>query len=1159
MRLKNLRLENYGVFQQSDIALSAQPGTIDLVVAPNGAGKSILRGALHDLLFGIHPQSPLDFRFGYKGMALHAEAVSADGLDFDFGWRKQGKRFFNSEPTQAGARLASAIGQISPRQLEHLFALDTQRLRDGGRELASGGDGLGVALLSGTGEMASARALRVALDQRRRALWEKGRSKPLLNAAVRELELARGRLREATEPPRDRAAREQAVEAARERRSNAEAAHRNALERARRLARIDRTRQPLQEMAEAEAWLAAHPDAPRLSLDLARALEKARADHSLSHTRLQSAEAQRDEQQAYFRSLDRDEAALAEQDALARLAERVKSVEDARRDLPKVEAEAAAADRRITGILADIGTGAPIEDPGSVLPPVAVLSTARALTKAHAACRSALDAAVGSRRQAEQDEADLQAAAPADDTAGSETAPLAALLSEIRSEGDPVRAAREAERGRLAARAELQKALALVPGPSADLAALRAATILPEASFERLARSLDEATTIRNRHAEAHGRISAERDKLARALTALREARVAEPARLAQARARRDQGWRLIQLRAFSHAPDDAAEQEYVAGETLPVRFERDLREADTIADERAADSVRVAEAERLDRELADRTPLADAASALQDATDAMQACQRAWDQATGPLGLGAGAGMAEVHVCLAARARALELASAADIAASLELALRQRHADFATRLAGLLGVPPDAELAALLASADRRLEAEVAAEKRRLELAANRLTARKNLTRAQQAVARAEAELDGWHGKWAATLSQLRRPLGEMPDATGAVLEALEELRHLVRENEARQPRIASMRTALDSFAEAARQLARRLGHVPDADPVVTARALGRRLQQALEGATRWEEARRALAIATDNCRTAADQHKAAGEALAALIAATGAQTGEEADARLAASADRVRMENVRAAARAALRAHGEGLDDAALRAQAAAIDPAIMATERDLADADAAQAGSEREAAAIALNNAETALEQAAATTAAVDAAAAHAAAASTVGRLLDEELVLRVASSMLARAMEAVEKNAGDDAISRISRAFAAVTDGDWSVTAEDNAGTLTLRARETAFPHQDPCAIDALSEGTRDQLYLALRMVALEDFTAVSPPLPFIADDVLQTFDDARALAALRALLALSRRVQVIILTHHNHLAELSRSLPAGSVFVRSLCA
>src|SRR6266850_1876771 len=52
---------------------------------------------------------------------------------------------------------------------------------------------------------------------------------------------------------------------------------------------------------------------------------------------------------------------------------------------------------------------------------------------------------------------------------------------------------------------------------------------------------------------------------------------------------------------------------------------------------------------------------------------------------------------------------------------------------------------------------------------------------------------------------------------------------------------------------------------------------------------------------------------------------------------------------------------------------------------------------------------------------------------------------------------------------------------------------------------------------------LSEGTRDQLFLALRLVMLQDYTQKAPALPFIADDLLQTFDDysrtAHALAAL----------------------------------------
>ena len=56
----------------------------------------------------------------------------------------------------------------------------------------------------------------------------------------------------------------------------------------------------------------------------------------------------------------------------------------------------------------------------------------------------------------------------------------------------------------------------------------------------------------------------------------------------------------------------------------------------------------------------------------------------------------------------------------------------------------------------------------------------------------------------------------------------------------------------------------------------------------------------------------------------------------------------------------------------------------------------------------------------------------------------------------------------------------------------------------------------------CPVDALSDGARDQLYLALRAAAIEAHAARAEPLPFIADDLLVHFDDARAAAALDVL-------------------------------------
>jgi uncharacterized protein YhaN len=79
------------------------------------------------------------------------------------------------------------------------------------------------------------------------------------------------------------------------------------------------------------------------------------------------------------------------------------------------------------------------------------------------------------------------------------------------------------------------------------------------------------------------------------------------------------------------------------------------------------------------------------------------------------------------------------------------------------------------------------------------------------------------------------------------------------------------------------------------------------------------------------------------------------------------------------------------------------------------------------------------------------------------------------------------------------------------------------------------------------IEGMSDGTRDQLYLALRLAALELHIGQTAPLPFIADDLFINYDDGRAKAGLEALAKLSEMTQVIFLSHHNHLVPVAQSV------------
>lgn len=76
-----------------------------------------------------------------------------------------------------------------------------------------------------------------------------------------------------------------------------------------------------------------------------------------------------------------------------------------------------------------------------------------------------------------------------------------------------------------------------------------------------------------------------------------------------------------------------------------------------------------------------------------------------------------------------------------------------------------------------------------------------------------------------------------------------------------------------------------------------------------------------------------------------------------------------------------------------------------------------------------------------------------------------------------------------------------------------------------------------------ATSGLSEGTADQLYLALRLAAISLHLENHPPIPLILDDLLMTFDDERTRALIPVLEELSQQTQILIFTHHSHLRDL----------------
>jgi uncharacterized protein YhaN len=149
------------------------------------------------------------------------------------------------------------------------------------------------------------------------------------------------------------------------------------------------------------------------------------------------------------------------------------------------------------------------------------------------------------------------------------------------------------------------------------------------------------------------------------------------------------------------------------------------------------------------------------------------------------------------------------------------------------------------------------------------------------------------------------------------------------------------------------------------------------------------------------------------------------------------------------------------------------------------------------------------------------------------------------LERYLKLTLAARVLRQEIERYrEKNQGP-VLARANDLFKKLTAGRYDGVRPDvdSGDVATLRAVRADGALVD---VKGLSDGARDQLYLALRLATLEHYSTTSEPLPLVLDDVLVHFDDERARAALTVLAEVAGKMQVLLFTHHAHVVSLAKT-------------
>ncbi|MER8690029.1 AAA family ATPase [Mesorhizobium sp. M1136] len=1148
MRLRRLDLIRYGKFTDRTIDFGPKPKSgpdLHIVFGLNEAGKSTALSGYLDLLFGIEERSRYNFLHEYSAMRIGGVLELGSEEHFFTRTKQRANSLLNAagQPVSEMA-ISSHLAGLSRDAYQTMFSLDDETLEAGGRSILESRGDLGKLLFTASAGLGHASDTLSLLEAEADRLYRKqahGTELALLKKRLAELKASKDAIDTL-------ASTYESLEA--ERLDATEKYDRSIAERSVLSARLDtiakylRAMPILADIRRKQAQLAELPEiaSPPRSWT-GNVADMIEADASL-RTRLSASEDELERVTTKIASVDVDAVILAISERVRGLADRKVRHVSAGLDLPSRRTELQILDNAVAACLAALGRSSE-PDPAKLLLPAATIGAVRTMIEQ----RSGIVTSVRVAREEAAAAADaLQAAR---ERVGEERAvpePARARLVSALATAKASGYMRETKAAREAADAgaiRWQAAIARLHPWSGDAQAL-ARIAIPNAAqlgaWKALAAELGKGRgVLSDRLAEHQGN----HDLLSARLEVLRASvDVADDDAADAIRRARDEAW--------------ARHRDDLTGETADD-FAATLARDDSVGAGRLANARELVEIRGTSRNLAETAAvIAHARDQLarngSDREALLLEIRTAARELLGPCQEISPEQLIElIEDRIDARIDAL--------AAWEEIELSRKKAERAVDEEGRIrlvlngalasvGVGSDAgdSLETVMAVAELFLERQFKVDAERTEALKTVGTRQEDLAARRRAVEVAERREDEWQAGTAEALKGTWLESGISVSGMGGVLDQLAELSKGLQDRDAMQLRIEKMEADRDNFLVEVSAVAAEAGEAADDEP----EQLAIRLAQRLERAERTREAKASLVNDLQRLQdqreildaeiSAHERHK--NEVLSVFGVATLADVVQRDE--LLRDRDRLRTTVAELEEQVSSELATEGFEQA--RSILDAVDLDSLAIENAEAEQRLRASDEAIQHQLIRQTRATDKLDAIGG-----DSAVARVDAERRTVLLEIEEKAVRYIELKLGimsagNALRVYRERHRSGMMERASDAFALMTRGQYSgLTTQPVKGGEVLIALQRDGQSK---VADALSKGARFQLYLALRLAGYYEFAQFRPSVPFIADDIMETFDHVRSEEVFRLFGEMASAGQVIYLTHHQHLCEIAKAVVPG---------
>jgi len=1161
MRIDRLDLLAYGPFTEQSLDFADDDFGLHLIYGDNEAGKSTSLRALIAWLFGIPAGTKDNFLHSNSQLRIGGKLRLSDGATIEFTRKKGNKdtllKYGTNEPLDDNTLTPFLPAGIDESVFTKLWGIDHGRLIAGGRELLEQSGDLGHALYSAAVGTANLRKILTAMQNSADEIFKPRGSKAILNRAIADFQDARKKIKKASLPVSDWKKLQKDLS---EKKAAIEKVEKDIEAKSKVKSRLERVNRVKEALAQRRKVLERIDELEQVDLLPEDFEEKRRtASENLQKTcetkeRLEAKLLYLNEESE---SLNVRNDLLENEEAILALYKELGAVEKTLKDRPQQDGKRRLLRNEAETLLKSVRPDVALDQADDLRPLLNNKKRISGLARKHSLLDQNKEQTEASLRDIEDERKSLQTEIDNNSQSDLDLKELKAAIAAARKAGDVEQRLAEAQKRAADENEACQDELTRLGRFTGTVDSVLKLSLPVSETLDQFEKENDDLleesrNTIRKKKEIEEEKKHAEQDLK----ELLLKSDVPTVADLEASRDARNVGWKLIKRKYIEQTDMESELSEYAPDEDLPSTYEKKVEQADRISDRLRMDADQVVKRAELESKIENlQSRIDDLLEALEKVKAGQNDFQKRWSAVWEPLKIEAGTPREMKQWLLRVENLVEKIQTAKSFSTNEKNLAEERERLKQTVSKQISGFDSSIEtqgmsLEALISLCEQRVDEEEKARERRRQIERSLNESEIRLKRTQDELKSVDTELSNWWQEWSRAIDGLVLKADVHPEHATETFDKLLSFFDKFDKSEELRKRIYGMDQVEEKFEKKVFEFADSIGFKRDGQEASTIAAqLNRDLNSAREARASLTKIEVQLKEIKQESEDSDITIKNAGEQLAALRAQAKVETDEDLVAAGEKSRNKRDLQKNLEMREQELNRNGDGLSIEDLEKESDESEIDAIEGELEKISNDLKELQSNRDDLRDhrqTLQNEINAKDGSALAANVSEEAEQH---LSSIASNAEQYLRLRIAALILEQRIENYRKTNQAPVLTRAGRLFSKLTLGSYAGLRDeldDSGKPILLGVR----PDDKEVAVEGMSDGSRDQLYLALRLATLEQHLSKGEPMPFVVDDILIGFDDNRTRICLEVLAELASSTQVLLFTHHRRVIELAEPINAN---------